>query len=53
MRRTPAVPAVDGRDRGVTGEASAVVRAFAARGFAWGGDWSSLEDHQHFSVSGG
>ncbi|WP_432535502.1 M15 family metallopeptidase [Kineococcus arenarius] len=30
----------------------AVVEAFAARGFSWGGDWNSLKDYQHFSVSG-
>jgi hypothetical protein len=29
-----------------------VVRAFAEHGFAWGGDWTSLKDYQHFSVSG-
>jgi hypothetical protein len=29
-----------------------VVRAFADRGFSWGGDWNSLKDYQHFSVSG-
>ncbi|WP_432493359.1 M15 family metallopeptidase [Kineococcus gypseus] len=31
----------------------AVVRAFAARGFSWGGDWRTLKDYQHFSLSGG
>jgi hypothetical protein len=31
----------------------AVVAAFAARGWAWGGDWSSPVDYQHFSASGG
>ncbi|WP_432511036.1 M15 family metallopeptidase [Kineococcus sp. SYSU DK001] len=30
----------------------AVVRAFADHGFSWGGDWTSLKDYQHFSVSG-
>jgi len=30
----------------------AVVRAFAARGWSWGGYWSSLKDYQHFSTSG-
>ena len=29
-----------------------VVRSFAAQGWAWGGDWSSLKDYQHFSASG-
>jgi len=28
------------------------VRAFAARGWKWGGYWSSLKDYQHFSTSG-
>ena len=29
-----------------------VVRAFAAVGWEWGGDFSSLKDYQHFSLSG-
>ncbi len=29
-----------------------VVRAFAAIGWEWGGDWSSLKDYQHFSLNG-
>ncbi len=29
-----------------------VVRAFAAIGWTWGGDWTSLSDYQHFSASG-
>ncbi|TNC17980.1 M15 family metallopeptidase [Georgenia sp. 311] len=29
-----------------------VVRAFAARGWAWGGDWRSPKDYQHFSTTG-
>lgn len=28
------------------------VRAFAAIGWKWGGDWSSLKDYQHFSLNG-
>jgi hypothetical protein len=28
-----------------------VVRAFAAIGWEWGGDWHSLKDYQHFSQS--
>jgi hypothetical protein len=27
-----------------------VWRAFTAHGFAWGGDWESLQDYQHFEV---
>ena len=30
----------------------AVVDAFAARGWSWGGYWSSLKDYQHFSTTG-
>ncbi|MFN8098255.1 MAG: M15 family metallopeptidase [Dermatophilaceae bacterium] len=30
----------------------AVVRAFAAVGWSWGGDWHSLKDYQHFSANG-
>ncbi|WP_432524649.1 M15 family metallopeptidase [Kineococcus sp. SYSU DK006] len=44
VRRTPAPGVVLADD--------AVVRAFADRGFSWGGDWSSLKDYQHFSLSG-
>lgn len=29
-----------------------VVRAFASIGWEWGGDWSSLKDYQHFSLTG-
>ena len=29
-----------------------VVRAFAAVGWHWGGDWHSLKDYQHFSANG-
>lgn len=30
----------------------AVEKAFAVRGWAWGGRWKSLKDYQHFSISG-
>lgn len=30
-----------------------VVRAFSAVGWGWGGYWSSAQDYQHFSASGG
>jgi D-alanyl-D-alanine carboxypeptidase-like protein len=45
LRRTPYWPgmAVDG---------GAVVRAFAAAGWSWGGRWSGARDYQHFSSSG-
>jgi hypothetical protein len=29
-----------------------VVKAFAKRGWKWGGNWKSLKDYQHFSKSG-
>jgi D-alanyl-D-alanine carboxypeptidase len=31
---------------------SAVTKAFKAKGWGWGGDWSSLKDYQHFSADG-
>ncbi|WP_432565502.1 M15 family metallopeptidase [Kineococcus sp. SYSU DK003] len=37
---------------GVVLAGDAVVQAFAEHGFSWGGDWNSLKDYQHFSVSG-
>ena len=39
-------------DPGMIHADDAVVRAFAARGWKWGGYWSSLKDYQHFSTSG-
>ena len=30
----------------------ASVRAFASIGWEWGGDWSTLKDYQHFSLTG-
>ena len=42
------------RDRGRPGMAaprSVVVKAFASRGWAWGGSWSA-PDYQHFSARG-
>lgn len=38
---------------GVIREGDAVVRAFTARGWGWGGTWRSAKDYQHFSRSGG
>lgn len=37
---------------GVIRAGDAVVRAFAAEGFAWGGAWTGARDTQHFSLSG-
>jgi D-alanyl-D-alanine carboxypeptidase len=38
--------------KGMALPASAVVRAFAAIGWGWGGFWSGAKDYQHFSASG-
>lgn len=43
------------RDRRAPGLITAqgpVVAAFASVGWAWGGDWHSLKDYMHFSVTG-
>jgi hypothetical protein len=43
------------RSRHATGMIHAgdvVVGAFAAVGWGWGGDWTSLKDYQHFSANG-
>lgn len=54
-------PAGDGFDEanergaevpGVIRPGDEVVQAFKARGWGWGGDWTSLKDYQHFSASG-
>jgi hypothetical protein len=45
LRRTPFRP-------GMAAEGHALVRAFAAIGFGWGGRWSGAKDYQHFSASG-
>ncbi|WP_082570523.1 M15 family metallopeptidase [Cellulomonas sp. Root485] len=37
---------------GVIHDGDEVVRAFAAVGWLWGGDWDSPVDYQHFSPSG-
>jgi len=39
--------------RGMAVEGGALVRAFDAAGWGWGGRWGSPTDYQHFSVSGG
>jgi hypothetical protein len=38
--------------RGMVVAGSAPVRAFAAVGWGWGGNWSSTPDYQHFSSNG-
>ena len=45
LRRTPYRP-------GMAVEGGAVVRAFDAVGWGWGGRWSGARDYQHFSASG-
>ncbi len=39
--------------RGMAYPGGALVSAFAAAGWAWGGRWSSSPDYQHFSANGG
>ena len=46
VRAANAVPARDGA------EGHALVRAFDAVGWGWGGRWSGAKDYQHFSASG-
>ena len=38
---------------GMAVEGGALVRAFDAVGWGWGGRWSGIKDFQHFSMSGG
>jgi hypothetical protein len=45
VRRTPARP-------GMAVEGGALVAAFDAEGFGWGGRWRGVRDYQHFSASG-
>ncbi len=41
------------RDAGMIKGGDAVVNAFGAQGWRWGGYWSSGQDYQHFSANGG
>jgi hypothetical protein len=45
VARTPFRP-------GMAAEGRALVRAFDAAGWGWGGRWSGAKDYQHFSTSG-
>ncbi len=45
LRRAPYRP-------GMAVEGGALVRAFVAVGWSWGGRWSGARDFQHFSASG-
>jgi len=38
--------------KGLIHDGGAVVRAFAAAGWEWGGDWAWPKDYQHFSATG-
>jgi SpoIID/LytB domain protein len=38
--------------RGMIHPGDAVVRSFAAIGWGWGGDWHTLKDYMHFSLTG-
>jgi hypothetical protein len=38
--------------KGMIHPGDTVIRAFAAIGWKWGGDWHSLKDYQHFSSNG-
>jgi hypothetical protein len=40
------------RRKGMIHGGDAVVRAFAAVGWRWGGSWASPKDYQHFSANG-
>jgi hypothetical protein len=40
------------RRPGMAYEGGALVRAFDAAGWGWGGRWSTVKDYQHFSASG-
>jgi D-alanyl-D-alanine carboxypeptidase len=40
------------RRPGMAYEGGALVRAFDAIGWGWGGRWTSVKDYQHFSASG-
>jgi len=40
------------RAKGMIHAGGVVVRAFAAMGWGWGGNWSSPKDYQHFSATG-
>jgi D-alanyl-D-alanine carboxypeptidase-like protein len=41
-----------GKARGVIHHGDVVWRAFRSVGWGWGGDWHSIRDYQHFSLTG-
>jgi hypothetical protein len=53
LRRAAAPYRDRGRHRrGMIRADGVVVRAFAAIGWSWGGDWRSIKDYMHFSLTG-
>lgn len=40
------------REPGMVGPGDIVVRSFARIGWEWGGDWVTLKDYMHFSLTG-
>ncbi len=40
------------REEGMIHRHDVVVRAFASIGWEWGGDWHTLKDYMHFSLTG-
>ena len=40
------------RREGMIHPGDVVVRSFAAIGWGWGGDWRTLKDYMHFSLTG-
>jgi hypothetical protein len=40
------------RARGMIHLGDSVAQAFASVGWGWGGDWSTVQDYQHFSANG-
>ncbi|HVF07876.1 MAG TPA: M15 family metallopeptidase [Actinomycetota bacterium] len=52
--RRAAKPYVDRtrREPGMIHAGDVVVRAFARIGWEWGGDWTTLKDYMHFSLTG-
>lgn len=49
---TPAERAAAKGEPGLILTESAIVKAFKAKGWGWGGDWKSSKDYQHFSADG-
>ena len=54
MLRRAAKPYVDRSlgEPGMIEPGDVVVRSFATIGWEWGGDWVTLKDYMHFSLTG-